>query len=93
MNKKFSCHDPDVKLSKDYQVCSSCGLVKRNSKFDGWISVEDRLPEYGARILTIMDNGYRQAATWKSLWITDATSGRVTHWMPLPKPPEDKDND
>ena len=69
----------------------------------GWISVKDRLPErkwidylVATRILTDRTRGFNIAwlnddnGVWKSNdeWICD---GReiVTHWMPLPKGPEE----
>ena len=56
-----------------------------------WISVKDRLPEYGKRVLTfgsrdgqlyvyidqICGDGGWLFATWE-----------ITHWMPLPQPPK-----
>jgi len=59
-----------------------------------WISVEDRLPEKGAVVLAF---GTRSATTgqfqgigsrpWFWYWKGN-TIKRVTHWMPLPEPPE-----
>lgn len=63
-----------------------------------WISVGQRLPEDGQKIIaTFRDNGGRvvdQArynngefdfASWAYVW-----GDNVTHWMPLPQPPEEK---
>jgi len=64
-----------------------------NRRASGWISVEERLPEDGGLVLvhggcayckngewmSVMDEGYRRPQT--ILWT-------VTHWMPLPEPPE-----
>ena len=59
-----------------------------------WINVKDRLPETEERVLI----RYRQGKVkrtfvgeyypWEERWssILDAV---VTHWMPLPEPPED----
>lgn len=55
-----------------------------------WISVRDRLPEENGDYLVALDDGYI-GVTWYSadegfdLW---ADAGEVTHWMPLPEPPE-----
>ena len=68
-----------------------------------WISVKDRLPEVGKRVLAVCtfgvevfifvvdDCGYRK-------WIGDYNMvypfGYIKHWMPLPEPPgEEVDSD
>lgn len=60
-----------------------------------WISVEDRLPEEGTRVLIYRKDGemtvdYR-INICDSYWIwcglTDEEMQRITHWMPLPEPP------
>lgn len=57
-----------------------------------WISVKDRLPEGDVRVLVIlnskrsdteMDTDRMHAGEWVR-WGND-----VTHWMPLPEPPEE----
>lgn len=72
-----------------------------------WISVKDRLPEPGSYVLVFTDDrdtytalyyvcGYENHGHWM---VIDRPSRfykiahKVTHWMPLPKPPEDCDND
>ena len=54
-----------------------------------WISVKDRLPENGVEVLVVSDG--ETGASWHEAgefgW---AIGGTVTHWMPLPEPPEDK---
>ena len=56
-----------------------------------WISVDDRLPEYGDKILVHLDYGdikgilleeYSGTKFWSRAF------NNVTHWMPLPEPPE-----
>lgn len=82
-------------------------VIQQQPTIGGWISVKDRLPErkyvdylvatrlqtYGSKGINVAwlndDNG-----VWKSNdeWICD---GReiVTHWMPLPKPPEENEDE
>jgi hypothetical protein len=53
-----------------------------------WISVKDRLPEDGVEVLVVSDG--ETGASWHEAgefgW---AIGGTVTHWAPLPKPPEE----
>ena len=65
-----------------------------------WISVKERLPERGFKVLTVNGHGYiRIFALWKRTerewcWINDAGHfnhcNDITHWMQLPEPPEVK---
>jgi len=56
-----------------------------------WIPVGERLPEHSCRVLTA---GLQKYPVVCSFWATDNTfrDGNlvdgVTHWMPLPAPPE-----
>lgn len=54
-----------------------------------WISVKDRLPEDGVEVLVVSDG--ETGASWHEAgefgW---AIGGTVTHWAPLPKPPEEE---
>jgi len=67
-----------------------------------WISVKDRLPEEGKEVLSINVNDiypeYRidytvefdnidQPYIWARRLLREMD--KVTHWMPLPKPPEE----
>lgn len=64
-----------------------------------WISVEDRLPPIGEEVIVaICDERYDSlckytSSGWlasKDIWIVDnSICPYVTHWMPLPAPPED----
>lgn len=65
-----------------------------------WISVKDRLPEKGQDVLLLTDwfggasfitIGYLGGTRWISYEIGRANVGiHVTHWMPLPEPPEEE---
>ena len=65
------------------------------SEQTNWISVKDRLPEEDVRVLvwlntnrsyTKIDTDRRFEGKWVR-WVSD-----VTHWMPLPAPPTEKEN-
>ena len=59
-----------------------------------WISVKDRLPNGGHNVLfcTFYGNvfeGIKTARGWLGFrWNAIYRDGEVTHWMPLPEPPE-----
>lgn len=65
-----------------------------------WISVKDRLPEAGGYVVCIAKrNPFSRfmpmvARIEKNGWanpITDQYISEVTHWMPLPEPPKEGD--
>lgn len=65
-----------------------------------WVSVEERLPENGQIVLFHQKDGFIYCAEYfagKELmspeWIIDNDSWNakvVTHWMPLPEPPDSR---
>ena len=59
-----------------------------------WISVDERLPETGVDMLTLHAGGigisfYSRNAWWTSAQYHIGKELPVTHWMPLPEPPND----
>lgn len=62
-----------------------------------WISVKDRLPEIGVRVLTldkwrhIHDRKLYQYRSGGLVFTPDGLKpgNDVTHWLPLPEPPEE----
>ena len=55
-----------------------------------WINVKDRLPEKFGRYLTACrEMSIAQIRLWEGTW--DSLS-EVTHWMPLPTLPTEKEN-
>jgi hypothetical protein len=82
------------------------GLEWLDETPEEWISVEDRLPEIGERVLCwkesiIPDSYYAEAGAYgffnKGVWgDVEADNWKVTHWMPLPSAPgikDEKEND
>lgn len=63
-----------------------------------WISVKDRLPESDDYVLVHLKYGLVRVGQYRSgdwyycagLYMTEYACGRcaVTHWMPIPAPPE-----
>lgn len=58
-----------------------------------WISVEERLPRSGDTVLVYYRRGdYRGVDILRYVavgrWVTADLHKKVTHWMPLPEPPE-----
>ena len=57
-----------------------------------WISVKDRLPEKYTNVIVLYDIG-RVGVNWtneENEFVSHAYSN-VTHWMPLPEPPESEE--
>ena len=57
---------------------------------DGWISVDDRLPENEDNLLCIGQSGIIKIASYKGDFynVIGMKMSTITHWMPLPKPPK-----
>lgn len=72
-----------------------------------WISVKDKLPDYGEEVLAILSGrpnefvtlmeAYMLAAYYPEAWFVDEypdwDDAQVSYWMPLPEPPKEVDND
>ena len=70
-------------------------LISNGVTGQEWISVKDRLPEHGESVLTYK-NGIVDIQMYeknRNGWISDNwfwSMATVTHWMPIPAPPEVK---
>lgn len=67
-----------------------------------WISVSERLPEHCVTVLSYDGRHYRNVKTDSydhcfECWLSDMDNvlgtNTVTHWMPLPEPPQEEHND
>lgn len=55
---------------------------------DGWISVEDRLPEPNVVVIVAFGDGEVAPAQWlRSVWSYWRMDADITHWMPMPPAP------
>ena len=67
---------------------------------NGWISVEDGLPEekqfvlvYGKNLYPNKHDAGCMAVSWHidyNYWFGFGRTGKITHWMPLPEPPREQ---
>ncbi len=60
-------------------------------RFNTWISVSERLPEVGKKVIVARDEKVEQGVYlgvngWWKVYGTNTKS--VTHWMPMPQPPK-----
>lgn len=60
-----------------------------------WISVKERLPEDGQRVVGIAENGmtgimdYKNDGTPFAARIFGVYFSNITHWLPMPEPPKE----
>jgi hypothetical protein len=75
------------KHDKNDTFCVCFCVTQRDDAMGEWIPVSERLPDEEVRVLAtdgtdVFDSEY-MSGNWE--WCAD-----VTHWMPLPEPPEVK---
>lgn len=81
------------------EIIKAMEAYAKVSQEDGWISVEDRLPEDGSQCLVSLQFKHSEPETICTLFddgrffnLEDKAHAfkNVTHWMPLPNPPKTK---
>ena len=85
--------------------CLTCRLhsLALEPKMPRWIPVTERLPDEDVSVLVLCKNhamfvGFYRVYSQEGRWHTKTAlnsskllnKGRVTHWMPLPEPPQEK---
>lgn len=79
-----------------------CGEAKVSCENDGWISVEERLPEEKTEVLCCFENGTVQSLwqNWENYGFGDYLDDdlmptKIIAWQPLPEPyrPKEKDDE
>ena len=84
-----ACHPMTVQIGEVFldKVRSMPTLTPPNE----WVSVEERLPEEKQRVIVRCERVGTSVGwiLWGN-WMTDIGpgAGKVTHWMPLPAPPD-----
>ena len=72
-------------------------IIEEEPTVGGWISVKERMPEPPAQCLVYSDKrrprGMETATYTEFGWMTAAYFPEITHWMPLPEPPEEVSGD
>ena len=94
--KKYGC-DGCPKVSADLIERLTAENAALREKVPRWISVDDRHPKPGTRVLAtdgvFVGEAYRTSAdTWRrydGIAMRDCIGSVVTHWMPLAETPEE----
>jgi hypothetical protein len=86
----------DEAIEAAQQIAGLSEIVPHDDE-PGWIPVEDRLPERNEIVLAFDQGGVTVGSyspmleDWWTLQVGRMSPGAVvTHWMPLPEPPEVK---
>ena len=90
--ENFNCTDCN---HYNFVRCRACQIDDALTYIDDaptvgeWISVEDRLPDkQPCEYLVVNANNVETAICLDNRWITPRRVIKITHWMPLPEPPE-----
>jgi hypothetical protein len=87
--------DAIEELSKQFDDMNEANIALYGA-LPKWTSVEEKLPEAGQRVLCYCRANIYEVMKMRTDrdWVQDINhvymSGFVTHWMPLPEPPEEE---
>lgn len=79
-------------LIADHLIANGVTFATDNNVGSRWIPVTERLPEDEYPVLVTCGKGYRSfIARYDLIWKRWRVSHtlRITHWMPMPKPPKE----
>ncbi len=88
------CSLRDGEAEAYHRLCLDALREKKKQEIQKWISVDDKLPEDYVFVLVVAENWKRVVAV--ALYVdhkfytqaAENTPMNITHWMPLPEPPE-----
>ena len=89
----YQCYDGDDEPIDKCKECPLCYSDKQrhHTPPNKWVAVEERLPEEKQRVIVRCEHVGTSVGwiLWGN-WMTDIGpgAGNVTHWMPLPAPPD-----
>lgn len=97
-----SCHEDGMSPYESFEEFAAPYLIANGVTIrerGEWISVTDRLPEKNRYAVLIAlrweetDIGWydKDDKCWQSDFVNSYEDGEITHWMPLPEPPERSD--
>lgn len=98
--KEYASSIFDASFKGEFQVRTDsflAGAAWQASQSSGskeeWRRVEDGLPELRKPVLVYMNYGKQDTCYWTGeLWVqsvrAEHSNGGITHWMPLPAPPQ-----
>ena len=97
LRKEIEWKDMVIALAQKEQAKAEAERDALREKVPRWISVDDRHPKPGTRVLAtdgvFVGEAYRTSAdTWRrydGIAMRDCIGSVVTHWMPLPDAPEE----
>lgn len=101
LRKELERKDMVIALAQRKQAEAEAERDALREKVPQWVSVDDRRPKPGTRVLAtdgvFVGEAYRTSAdTWRrydGIAMRDCIGSVVTHWMPLPEAPEEGEKD
>jgi hypothetical protein len=84
--------DDKFMLRRDVAACAAWDAARAAVRREGWVSVDERLPEQGQCVIVAWSDGSIEVdriyepkgPTWRHATVE---GGTVTHWMYFPKHP------